>query len=58
MMIEGERRFAEEGVTVWLAGLNPDVRDYIRSSGFADQLGEDRLFANARAAIRNYLDSS
>ena len=31
MMIEGERRFTEEGVTVWLAGLNPDVLDYIRS---------------------------
>ena len=58
MIIEGERRFAEEGLTVWLAGLNPDVRNYIRSSGFADRLGEERLFANARAAIREYLDSS
>ena len=25
VMINGERRYAEEGVTVWLAGLNPEV---------------------------------
>ena len=49
MMIEGERRFADEGVTVWLAGLNPDVLDYIRRSGLADRLGKERMFPNARA---------
>ena len=58
MMTEGERRLTEEGVTVWLAGLNPDVLDYIRSSGLADQLGKDRMFANARAGISRYLDAS
>lgn len=57
MMMEGERRFAKEDVTVWLAGMNPDVRNYIRASGFADRLGRRRLFPNARAAIRHYLDT-
>jgi anti-anti-sigma factor len=55
MMMEGERRFTEEGVTVWLAVLNPDVLRYIRSSGLADHLGEHRLFPNVRAAIRRHL---
>jgi anti-anti-sigma factor len=58
MMIEGERRLTEQGVTVWLAGLNPDVLDYIRSSGLADHLGRDRMFANARAGIGKYLEGS
>ena len=58
VMTEGERRFAEEGVTVWLAGLNPDVLDYIRASGLADRLGKDRMFANARAGISSYLRAS
>ena len=58
VMMEGERRLAEEGVTVWLAGLNPDVLDYVRSSGLADRLGKDRMFANARAGIRRYRDDS
>ncbi len=54
MMVEGERRMAEQGVTVWLAGLNPNVLEYIRASGFADHLGPERLFHNARAAIQHY----
>ena len=58
MMIEGERRFADEGVTAWLAGLNPDVLDYIRRSDLADRLGKERMFPNARAGLRRYLDPS
>ena len=58
MMIEGERRFADEGVTVWLAGLNPDVLDYVRRSGLADRFGKERMFPNARAGLRRYLDTS
>ena len=57
MMMEGERRYAEEGITVWLAVLNPDVLAHVRSSGLADRLGEDRLFPNARAAIRHYVET-
>src|SRR6478735_12223449 len=38
-MIESERRVSDQGITVWLAGLNPDVLDYLRASGFADELG-------------------
>ncbi len=54
MLIEGERRLTGQGVTVWLAGLNPDVLEYVRSSGFADHLGRERLFFNIRAALRHY----
>jgi sulfate permease, SulP family len=56
IMMEGERRLAEEGVTLWLAGLNPDVLAYVRASGFAHRLGPSRMFVNARAGIRHYLD--
>ncbi|CAN7662948.1 SulP family inorganic anion transporter [Ensifer adhaerens] len=55
MMMEGERRISEHGVTVWLAELNPDVLAYVRASGFADQLGPDRLFVNTRTALQHYL---
>ena len=54
MLIEGERRLTGQGVTVWLAGLNPDVLEYVRASGFADHLGRERLFFNIRAALRHY----
>ena len=52
MLIEGERRLTGRAVTVWLAGLNPDVLEYVRASGFADHLGRERLFFNVRAALR------
>jgi SulP family sulfate permease len=54
MLVDGERRMTEDGVTVWLAALNPSVREVIQSSGFADRLGQERLLFNARAAIRKH----
>lgn len=58
MLMEGERRVAESGVTVWLAGLNPGVLDCIRASGFADRLGPERLFLETRDALRHYLSNA
>jgi sulfate permease, SulP family len=58
MMIEGERRMTGEGVTAWLAGLNPNVLESVRASGLADRLGPERLFLDVRAAIRHYTMSS
>ena len=55
MLVEGERRMTEEGITVWLAALNPEVLESVRSSALADRLGRDRLLFNARAAIRQYV---
>ena len=57
MLIEGERRTAERGVTLWLAGLNATVLEYVRASGFADQLGPERLFFNAELALQSHLTS-
>jgi high affinity sulfate transporter 1 len=57
MLIESERSFAEQGVVLWLAGLNPDVLAYVRASGFADHLSAARMFPNARAGISRYQKS-
>jgi sulfate permease, SulP family len=58
MLTEDERRIAAQGATVWLAGLNPDVLDYVRASGLADELGPQRLFFNVRTAIRRYEENA
>ncbi|KQV83351.1 SulP family inorganic anion transporter [Rhizobium sp. Root1220] len=58
MLMESEKGLAEQGVTLWLAGLNPDVLDYVRASGFAERLGEGRMFANARAGIDHFQSSA
>ncbi|HEY4142203.1 MAG TPA: SulP family inorganic anion transporter [Pseudolabrys sp.] len=54
MLVEGERRMAEEGTTVWLAALNPSVLACIRASPLAERVGRERLLFNAREAIRKY----
>jgi sulfate permease, SulP family len=54
MLVQGERRMSEEGITIWLAALNPNVLECIRSSGLAARLGQERLLFNARAAITKY----
>ncbi|WP_319587701.1 SulP family inorganic anion transporter [uncultured Desulfobulbus sp.] len=54
MLMEGETRFAERGVTLWLAALNPGVLEVVRKAGLAERLGRDRLLFNARAAIERF----
>jgi sulfate permease, SulP family len=57
MLVEGEKRVSEQGVTVWMAALNPAVLECVRSSGLAERMGRERLLFNARAAITRYQES-
>jgi hypothetical protein len=50
MLMEGEARFSDRGVTLWLAVLNPAALEVVRNAGLAERLG-DRMLFNARAAI-------
>jgi SulP family sulfate permease len=54
MLMESQRSLADAGVVLWLAGLNPDVLEYVRASGFAERLQEERMFSTVRAGIRHY----
>ena len=53
-LMAAEERTTSSGAIVWLAGLNPRVMKVVRKSGFAEQLGPDRLLYNARAAIERF----
>jgi sulfate permease, SulP family len=54
MLMESERNLAAQGVTLWLAGLNPDVLEYVRASGFAERLQGGRMFPSALAGVHHY----
>lgn len=54
MLIEGEKRAVERGVTLWLAALNPNVLKVVRQSGLDARLGRERLLFNARSAIAKF----
>jgi high affinity sulfate transporter 1 len=58
MLMESERSLAEHGVTLWLAGLNPDVLQYVRASGFAERLQGKRMFSTVPAGIEHYRNSA
>ena len=54
VLIESEKRATENGVTFWLAALNPGVLEAVRNSGLDQKLGRERMLFNARLAIERY----
>jgi anti-anti-sigma factor len=53
-LVEGEKRMTDQGITVWLVGLNPGVLEVVRRAGVYERLGRERMLFNARAAIEHY----
>ena len=58
MLMEGEQRARELGITLWLVGLNPGALEVVQHSGLAETLGRERMLFNARAAIERYQELS
>lgn len=54
MLVEGEKRSTAEGMTYWLAGLNPSALEGVRAIGLAERLGSGRLLVNSRKAIAQF----
>ncbi|AMY08957.1 putative sulfate transporterc [Luteitalea pratensis] len=54
MLTEAEERLRASGISLWLAGLNPEVLDVVRRSALGDRLGRDRMFFNLDAAVQAY----
>lgn len=54
MLIEAEERMRREGVSLWLASLNPQVLSVVKQSSLGDTLGRDRMFFNVQSAVAHY----
>jgi high affinity sulfate transporter 1 len=54
MLMEGEKRMTDNGLLVWLVGMNPGVLQAVRNAGLDQRLGHERMLFNARAAIERY----
>ncbi len=54
MLIDGESRNSQNGITLWLAGLNPGVLEVVRHTELAERLGRERMLFNTRAAIEHF----
>lgn len=54
MLIDAEERLRAGGISLWLAGLNPEVLDVVRRSALGERLGHERMFFNLDAAVRAF----
>jgi MFS superfamily sulfate permease-like transporter len=58
MLTKSEKKLREEeGVMVWLVGLNPEVLAMVRRSPLGETLGHDRMFFNMEQAVAKYCAS-
>jgi high affinity sulfate transporter 1 len=54
MLIEAEQKLRLEGISVWLAALNPGARAVVQRSSLAAALGPDGMFSNVEVAVERY----
>jgi high affinity sulfate transporter 1 len=54
LLIDAEEKLRENGITLWLAGLNPRALDMVKRSGLFDKLGRERMFHNVEQAVDAY----
>ncbi|MCP9839251.1 SulP family inorganic anion transporter [Synechococcus sp. J7-Johnson] len=55
VLTEAERQLDREGISLWLAGLNPTVLEVIRRSELGERLGKERMHRNIERAVEHYL---
>ena len=49
-----EERASRDGITLWLAALNPAVRDVVDHAPLGQTLGHDRMLCNLEAAVEQH----
>ncbi len=54
MLTEGEKRGREQGVALWLVGLNPDVLAMVQRSPLGETLGRERMLFNLEGAVARF----
>jgi MFS superfamily sulfate permease-like transporter len=54
MLTDGEEKLRQEGVSLWLAAMNPEVLRVIQRSSLGEILGRERMFFNVQQAVDAY----
>jgi SulP family sulfate permease len=54
MLTDAEEKLREEGVSLWLAGLNPEALRVIQRSPLGKVLGCERMFFNIQQAVQKH----
>jgi high affinity sulfate transporter 1 len=54
MLAEFDEDLSDQGITLWLAALNPEPLKVIQRAQLGEKLGDERLFFNAEQAVEAY----
>jgi len=54
MLTDADERLRRDGVTLWLAALNPDVRHVVEHAPLGEVLGRERMLFNVESAMERY----
>jgi len=54
MLVEAEEKLRQQGITLWLASLNPKVLKVVQQSPLGQTLGRSRMFFSLRSAVQQY----
>jgi SulP family sulfate permease len=55
MLAEAEERLRSQGISLWLAALNPEVLRVVQKSRLGTALGRERMFFNVQSAVEHYV---
>ena len=54
MLTEAEEKLRHQGITLWLAALNPEALKVVQHSPLGETLGRSRMFFNLPGAVQQY----
>jgi len=54
-LTEAENRLQQSGISLWLAGLNPEPLQLLQKSALGKTLGRSRMYFNLEQAVTSYL---
>ena len=58
MLTEADKRLQQTGLSLWLAGLNPEPLRLIQKSELGKKLGRARMYFNLDQAVKSFLSQS
>jgi sulfate permease, SulP family len=57
-LTEAENKLQQAGISLWLAGLNPEPLQLVQKSSLGKTLGRSRMYFNLEQAVRSYQKQS
>jgi high affinity sulfate transporter 1 len=54
-LTEAEKKLQQSGISLWLAGLNPEPLHLVQKSALGEALGRSRMYFNLEQAVTSYL---